>query len=283
MKKTNNDKNFGEFLNEIGITWFRDNLGIKIEKLKKDFLELTNGENNENNPLIDNASAIMIKPQAIDSVYKKFQDVSQSWDTIQDIKNYTISNNNIFDLTKIFSEQNSINNSDLISEMIDGDLDISEVIVKVQIETIIKMLSNSLDLIDDILSKLGPNTQLKEIDTEDLEYVLDVSIKKSIDNFEKWIEMNYREFENFKEEFLILKDEKVTLEKRLEKADVISLFFKQFKSKEIAKDIEEIDLNNDQGFTKNTAEKFINFTNGAQIVGDIKSRIKIAILIKNKF
>ncbi|AXK51191.1 hypothetical protein [Spiroplasma alleghenense] len=283
MKKTNYDKNLKQFIDEIALSWFKNNLSIKIEKLKKDFLEISNGGFGEFNPLSDENAAISIKPQVIDNVYKDFQIRVSEWKTIEDINSYSIDSQNIFDLSKIFSNQNTEIGTDIVQDLIENQVDIGELIVKVQIETIIKMLANSLEIMNDLVNKLGPTTTLQSIDLEDLDYILKLSIKKSVDNFEKWINSNYKELENFKEEFLILKDDKKDLEIRLEKADVINIFFKQFKSKEIAKDIESIDLNNDAGVSQNTAEKFINFTNGAQIAGDIKNRIKIAILIKESF
>ncbi|AHI53916.1 hypothetical protein SSABA_v1c05090 [Spiroplasma sabaudiense Ar-1343] len=273
--------NLKTFLDKVGLVWFRKNLARKIEVFRLDFLEASNEKSD--NPFTP-PTVLPITTQSIDNVTGEFKDLLAEMDSIDEVQDFANKSNNIFELTNMFANQGSNKYAEnLMQELMDNQIEIESLVVKVQIETIFKILLKSLEMTNEIAKKIGEETSIRLVDIDDLKYLINLSIKKSLDSFDVWISKNYQELEHFKEELKSLKENEFDYEKNLQNAEIIVLYFKQFKIKEVTQDFEKSASENELKINQSSADKFINFTEGAQLASDIKNKLDLAIEILKEY
>ncbi|AUM62650.1 hypothetical protein [Spiroplasma monobiae] len=266
-----NKKNFKQYIDEISTDWFKKFINEKIDIFRNGFLEDNDQGFGDFKPDVNVTSYILNKVKAdIESIsnyneIKKFiSKYSLNVDGKEDLKSAG-------DAAQLELIETIQKNPDNIQEKI------TELIMKMQINNITKNLEKSLNVIEILASKLGEDTAIEDIEYEDLIYILDNNLQKSLDKIRRWNLENPKHSEFYEEEMKILESD-ADFDKKKEASEIIEHFFSNVIGEEIdEKEMEDIDVEN-----LNERSKIIVFNKGIMISEELRGKIElISIIYKN--
>ncbi|AOG60541.1 hypothetical protein SHELI_v1c05900 [Spiroplasma helicoides] len=258
-----------DFIDIISQQWFRKFFNDKLDELKNGLMEGTNDTfRTEFIPDIElmNQTLVSLKKQAEQLL------------TMKEITEFIDKNS-----LKQRSKDNKIANIALDEELINSIKEnpdkvaekITELIIKMQIGNILKSSSKAFSMIDSLLNKLGKDTIFSDIDREDVYYILQTEILKSVDKLKEWSINNSKMSKNFEEELIILmSNSKFSIKE--DAIEIITHYFDNVINNELTES-EIAVMSKPEG---KEAAKIINYNKGVVICEELTAKIQLSIIIE---
>ncbi|WP_339020144.1 hypothetical protein [Spiroplasma endosymbiont of Atherix ibis] len=257
-------KNLKEYIDKISVDWFKKFIIQKIDNFKSSFLD-------DNDPGFGSFSPdINVTSYILNNIKSDIEEIKEYNEIKNFIEKYSLNIKNSDDMKNIGGAaqlelfeiiQKNPNN---IQEKI------TELVIKMQINNIIKNLSKSLNIVDNLMSKLGEDTLLDEIEYEDLKYILEVNLKKTLKKFKIWNIENQKQSDFYKEEMKIVENDP-DFDKKREASKIIEHYFENIISQEINEN--EISEINVEKINENS--KIIVFNKGIMISEELRGKIEL--------
>ncbi|QHX36654.1 hypothetical protein [Spiroplasma sp. BIUS-1] len=259
-----NSNNFKEYIDQITVGWFKKFINQKIDNFKTGFLDDTDIGFNDFTPDVNVTSYMLNKIKLDIEKLNEYSEIKEF------ISNYSLNIKNNDDLESVGNSAQMELFEALQKNPNDIQEKITELIMKMQINNITKNLNKALNVIDSLLSKLGQDSSLDEIDYEDLEYILQSNLDISLEKLKRWSVENPKQSDNFKEELQILESDP-DFEKKREASEIIEHYFANIIGQEIDEDeMENINVNN-----INEKSKIIVFNKGIMISEELRGKVEL--------
>lgn len=261
MKEANK---FKQYIDEISVKWFKKFLTEKIDNFKTGFLDDKDQVFGDFAPDSNVTSYILNKVKGEIANIKKYTDVKDF------IANYNLNIRNNDDL----KSAGNAAQSELLETMQKNPNNIqekiTELIMKMQINNITKNLNKSLNIIDSLLSKLGEDTLIEEIEYDDLKYILESNLEITLDKLKKWSVENPKQSDFYKEEMKIV-ESNTDFEKRREASEIIEHYFVNLIGQEIdEKEVENLSIDD-----IDEKSKIIIFNKGIMLSEELRGKIEL--------
>ncbi|WP_338984263.1 hypothetical protein [Spiroplasma endosymbiont of Diplazon laetatorius] len=259
-----NTNNFKEYIDNISIKWFKQFLNEKIDNFKSGFLEDNDQGFGDFTPDVNVTNYILNK------VKLDIDEISQYSEIKAFISKYSLNIKgnddlkNIGDAAQLELLETIQKNPNNIQEKI------TELIMKMQINNITKNLDKALNVMDSLLSKLGEDTLIEEIEYEDLQYILESNLEKTLEKLKKWNVENPKQSDFYKEEMQIVESDP-DFDKKREASEIIEHYFANIIGQEI--DENEIEGLNVEDI--NEKSKIIVFNKGIMISEELRGKIEL--------
>ncbi|AGR42111.1 hypothetical protein [Spiroplasma diminutum] len=259
-----NINNFKNYIDEISVNWFKKFINEKIDSFRNGFLEDNDQGFGDFTPDINVTSYILNKVKIdIENIkqYNEIKNFISKYSLKIKNKDDLISAGDAAQLELLETIEKNPNN---IQEKI------TELIMKMQINNITKNLDKSLKILESLLNKLGEETLINEIEYEDLQYILESNLEKTLEKLKKWNIENPKQSDFYKEEMKIVENDP-DFEKKREASEIIEHYFGNIIGQEI--DEEEMEGLNVQNI--NERSKIVIFNKGIMISEELRGKIEL--------
>ncbi|QGS51922.1 hypothetical protein [Spiroplasma tabanidicola] len=256
-----------DFVNSVSQEWFKKFFTERLDLLKNGLLD-------SNQEFIgDFTPDVTVMNNILTNIRKQVGELK----THEQINNFIRKNSLELKVNGYF---NSDVQNDLITTIKDNPTNIqekiTELIIKMQIGNIVKSGAIALEINNVLLQKLGNDTKFNDIDEDDITYILNMEILKSVDKLKKWSDQNPAQAENYQEELKVLIND-ADLNNKLEACEIIEHYFETI----IGNDIKEEDIKNlDPKDIKETS-KIVVFNNGVTIAEEVAAKINLSTIFRN--
>ncbi|QBQ07684.1 hypothetical protein SGLAD_v1c04850 [Spiroplasma gladiatoris] len=255
-----------DFVNNVSQEWFKKFFIDKLDLLKNGLLEA------QQDFIGDFIPDVNVTNQLLANIKKQVSELK----THDQIDNF-IKKNSL--QLKVDGGFNSEIQSELLNTIKENPTNIqekiTELIIKMQIGNIVKSGSKALEINAILLNKLGNDTSFSEIDREDITYILDTEISKSVEKLKNWSSQNPEQAENYEEELKILLSSDNS-EKKEEACEIIEHYFETI----IGNEIEEEDLQKLNPDDMDEKSKVIIFNDGVMIAEEVSAKIRLSSIFK---
>ncbi|ALD66405.1 hypothetical protein [Spiroplasma cantharicola] len=259
-----NTNSFKTYLDDISVKWFKNFIVEKVENFRNGFIEDNEPGFGDFTPDLNVTSYILSKVKTDIETISKYSDIKDF------IEKYSLNIKNNDDLKNIGSAAQSELLETIEKNPNNIQEKITELIMKMQINNITKNLNKSLKIIETLLNKLGEDTLLNEIEYEDLEYILQKNLEKTLKKLKEWSAENPKQSEFYKEEMDIVSNDP-DFQKRKEASEIIEHYFGNIIGQEIQEnEIEELSVEN-----INENSKIIVFNKGIMISEELRGKIEL--------
>ncbi|AUB31545.1 hypothetical protein [Spiroplasma floricola] len=257
-------ENLKEYTDEISVKWFKKFIIEKIDNFKLSFLDDNDPGFGSFSPDVNVTSYILNNIKLEIEEIKKYEDIKKF------IEKYSLNIKNGDDMKNIGADA-QLELFEIIQKNPSNIQEkITELIMKMQLNNIIKNLSKSLNIIDSLMSKLGEDTLLAEIEYEDLQYILEANLKKTLKKLEIWNMENPKQSDFYKDEMKIVENDP-DFEKKREASKIIEHYFENIIGQEINEN--EIDEISVEKINENS--KIIIFNKGIMISEELRGKIEL--------
>lgn len=256
-----------DFIAEISKNWFINYFSKKINFLRNQILEERSDEITFTTKILD----ISTIDKLIIEMKENMKKLNNYNDIVIFIEKYTSKKEDI---------QKTINNQYKNTAFSDGvdtstQTRLTELLIKEHISEIFKMIKKAFMVVTNIVQKLGENTDIYEIELNDVEYMLNKSIELEVSVLNEWANKNKKESANFLEELKILQSSESIL-KKADASHLIEHYFINIFSNDL--DIENLLINDAV-----TTEKIKNISNGVKISELLLTKTSLCEDIYNEF
>ncbi len=265
-----NSNNFKKYLDEISVKWFKNFIIEKIESFRNGFIE-------DNDPGFgDFTPDLNVTSYILNNVKTDIETISKYSDIKEFIEKYSLNIKNGEDLKSIGNAAQSELLETIEKNPNNIQEKITELIMKMQINNITKNLDKSLKIIETLLNKLGEDTSINEIEYEDLEYILQKNLEKTLKKLKQWNLENPKQSDFYKEEMAIVENDP-DFQKRKEASEIIEHYFGNI----IGQEIEENEIEGLSVENINENSKIIIFNKGIMISEELRGKIELISCIFN--
>ncbi|ATZ18743.1 hypothetical protein ESOMN_v1c03610 [Williamsoniiplasma somnilux] len=243
------------------VKWFVDLVSERSQSVRSEFVQMTNEL-----PILIQAGASDLEIESgIQSVISELKLLKN----VEEIKIYCKKNE--FNSNEVMFKNNQIS-FDTMTQFLQNGESVIKMMLKVQFGSTFAMAIDVIDKFEEVELKLGKETQLLEMEIEDLNYLLNKSLEKWLETLNEFISKNPNDIENIIVEFEQIKNSK-TWEIKKKAIEIINRYLLNFKSQDIFANLTDVqDFNN----AKNKDEIII-YSRTLAAVTSLKLAIDLAI------
>ncbi|QEH61836.1 hypothetical protein SCHIN_v1c06390 [Spiroplasma chinense] len=260
-------KQFSDFINTVSEKWFKSFFLGRLDELK--------------NSLLDSNTEIIgdFKPDlsTLNKIFANTKVEIEGFKTLEEINEYISTNFSISD------DKDGTMPSTIQTELVEAIKEnptnihekITELIIRMQVTTIVKNCHKALKLCDNLNGKLGSTTDFKDIDKEDVYYILNSDVAKIVNNLKNWSTQNPKQAENYENELKILMDEESSIQEKKDASDIVEHYFSTI----IGNEIDDEDINDLAPDKINENSIILIFNKGITICDEMVAKIDLTHLV----